>query len=563
MLGFYDGIDYFFFTSISKFLDFLTQSKRYNGYKIYAHNGGKFDFLFCIEDALDRRWKIKMMNRSGSLINIRIRTSKTSFQFCDSLALLPKSLAELTKVFDVVHKKQKMKFNEKTVISSRNPKHREYLKYDCMGLYEVLTKFFASEFVVKPQLTIASQSLNTFKEKFLKFDLEAMYLDHEEDIRSNWYAGGRVEVFKGYGRHIRVYDVNSLYPYTMLEEMPCGVPKLSERYERGKIGFYKVKIQGMPELYCSPLLKRIPKGSYFENYYCNGDGYYYLSSAMLEYLKSEFDISFRVDYGYIFPKRKEIFRKFVETFYRIKQENSDNALGFIAKLFLNSLYGKFGQTRWKDSIEVWSKDLKNFVSFDDYYGLMLVTRESHSKFILPYLASYITDLARLIHFKYMNLDQSSLFYCDTDSIFTTSKILDRYISPEIGKLKFLGTYEGVFLAPKSYALRDEKTGEEIVTFKGFDPDEFTFRKFKSALTQGDRLSMQKKKPMSFSECNQFEQMREKGKQSRVELVREDGRYLKVKKVNKTVSSTYNRRHLFSPHKEFVFDTIPYYYEELT
>jgi hypothetical protein len=359
-----------------------------------------------------------------------------------------------------------------------------------------------------------------------------------------------------------VYDVNSLYPFAMLEEMPCGEPEKTTRYEKGKIGFYKARIEGMPDLYCSPLLKRVQRSSYYENYYCNGDGSYYLSSAMLEYLKNVFDISFRIDYGYVFPKRKEIFRSFVETFYKIKRENKGNALEFIAKLFLNSLYGKFGQTRWKDSIEVWSKDLKDFVTFDDYYGLMLVTRESHSKFILPYLASYITDLARLIHFKFMNIDQNSLYYCDTDSIFTTSKALDKFISPEIGKLKFLGEYEGVFLAPKAYALRDERTGEEIVTFKGFDPEEFTFKKFQSALRDNTRLMMTKEKPMLFAECNRYNQMIKDGKKSRVELVREDGRYLKVKRTTKIVSSIYNRRHLFAPHKQFVFDSMPYNYEEL-
>jgi hypothetical protein len=211
---------------------------------------------------------------------------------------------------------------------------------------------------------------------------------------------------------------------------------------------------------------------------------------------------------------------------------------------------------------MWSKDLKNFVSFDDYYGLMLVTRESKSKFILPYLASYITDLSRLEHFRYMNLAPDEMYYCDTDSIFTTSKLYDKHVSPDIGKLKFLGTFTGIFLSPKTYALRDERTDEEIITFKGFDPDEFTFSDFQKALKGELTLKMTKEKPMSFKECNRFEKMREQNKLSKLVIVREDGRYLKVNKTTKQVSNFYDRRVLIAPHRQYGFDTVPFYYEDI-
>ena len=40
----------------------------------------------------------------------------------------------------------------------------------------------------------------------------------------NAYYGGIVEVFRMYGKNLKLYDVNSLYPYSMLEKMPVGVP---------------------------------------------------------------------------------------------------------------------------------------------------------------------------------------------------------------------------------------------------------------------------------------------------------------------------------------------------
>lgn len=551
-MGFYDGKKYYYFHRIKDFINHI-DSKRYNGYRIYAHNGGKFDFLFVIEELIKRSVKIKMIPRAGSVIIIQLTTSKSKLTFADSYALLPSKLSDLTKVFDVKHKKGK--FSHKKKKFWQDKRLQAYTKSDVIGLYEVLTKFFSSPFVIKPQYTLASQAMNTFREKFLKFDLTQLDLDEENLIRERFYSGGRVEVYKGHGKNVRVYDINSLYPSVMLNEMPLGIPKYSSRYIYGKIGFYCVNIKGLPDFYISPLLHKVWKNNRWLNYYLNGDGEYWLTSTTLEYLKQNFDISFRVNFGYVFPKKGDLFSEFVNTFYKIKSENKDNAMGYIAKIFLNSLYGKFGQMRFRETIETWSKDLQDFIEFDSYYALMAVIRESRSKFILPYIAAYITELARLDHFRYLSYDSNKHYYCDTDSIFTTSKTLDRFVSNELGKLKFLGEYEGIFLAPKTYALRDRTT--EIIKFKGFNASRFSFRDFKDALLHGKILQDTQIHPMSFKQCQSVERMREEGKESRVKIVREDGKYLKVSKTEKQIVSLYDRRIMITPHKQYRFDTIPF------
>ena len=107
VLGFYDGKIYKVFERIEKFLDFL-DSRYYRSFRIYAHNGGKFDFLFLMEEILNRRWRVKVTPRQGSIIVVHVTTRKGNhFTLCDSYALLPDSLERLTKGFQVEYKKRK------------------------------------------------------------------------------------------------------------------------------------------------------------------------------------------------------------------------------------------------------------------------------------------------------------------------------------------------------------------------------------------------------------------------------------------------------------------------
>ena len=55
-----------------------------------------------------------------------------------------------------------------------------------------------------------------------------------------------------------------------------------------------------------------------------------------------------VVYAYKFNKGFDVFKEFVEHFYTLKSGDSNPALKLIAKLILNSLYGKFGAREYHD-----------------------------------------------------------------------------------------------------------------------------------------------------------------------------------------------------------------------
>lgn len=42
------------------------------------------------------------------------------------------------------------------------------------------------------------------------------------------YFGGLVDVYKNNGVNLHYYDINSLYPFSMLKPMPVGAPEFVE-----------------------------------------------------------------------------------------------------------------------------------------------------------------------------------------------------------------------------------------------------------------------------------------------------------------------------------------------
>lgn len=50
------------------------------------------------------------------------------------------------------------------------------------------------------------------------------------------YYGGATDVYKRYGEKLHYYDVNSLYPYAMLNPMPLNRIKVHKKLEIEEIG---------------------------------------------------------------------------------------------------------------------------------------------------------------------------------------------------------------------------------------------------------------------------------------------------------------------------------------
>jgi hypothetical protein len=215
-----------------------------------------------------------------------------------------------------------------------------------------------------------------------------------------------------------------------------------------------------------------------------------------------------------------LFSDYVNNFYEQKK-NSVGASRFIAKMHLNQLYGIFGRRHdlletiniYKEDLEIYinSRIIKAIIPINDEIVALLMHKNIDNDLIkeLNYeldmelndyqylvkanvsLASAVTSYAR-IHMIPFKVDGFCV-YSDTDSIFTTKKLDDKYLGKELGymkdELKGLIIKEAYFLGIKKYGFQySDESGNLITrsTFAGIQRDSLTFDEI-IKLAQGSTL----------------------------------------------------------------------------
>jgi hypothetical protein len=109
-LGFFDGEEYQVFWSVEGFLEHFLQ-KKYRGFTCYAHFGGKYDFRFLIPPLIEsNKYDLRFMERGSKIMCLKVidRAKRYTWKFSDSYFLLPASLRELGKNFDIEYMKKRV-----------------------------------------------------------------------------------------------------------------------------------------------------------------------------------------------------------------------------------------------------------------------------------------------------------------------------------------------------------------------------------------------------------------------------------------------------------------------
>lgn len=172
-----------------------------DAYTIYAHNGGKFDFLFLVSKI---KGEVKFKGRAIMSAHIG------NHELRDSLHILPEKLAAWKKdTFDY----SKMK-------KEKRHKHRQeildYLHSDCVYLFDIV-KSFVKEFGLK--LSIGQAAFSELKKSYKVQHIS----EQSDDFLRRYFFGGRVECLAGRGLfetgarndNYKLFDVNSMYPSVM------------------------------------------------------------------------------------------------------------------------------------------------------------------------------------------------------------------------------------------------------------------------------------------------------------------------------------------------------------
>lgn len=530
LVGLYDGVTYTPFTDssrsgswreryfweggcVDRFMRCVLQ-KRYRGHHVYAHNAGRFDYLFFLPwlmhsgEKLGFRFSVIPVASSIQVLDVwrvsdRLQTMAEEalaegdhaaakryvgkrwrrWRFLDSYKLIPTSLDKAAKGFGL-----EGKLSHDLDLPEWDPSWPRYNKQDCVELFGVLGKFhhyIEDVLLGEVGITAPATSVKLFRRRFLKKSIPRSVETHGF-VRSG-YFGGRVEVFRRSGENLRYYDINSSYPRAMLDEMPIGEGVFWEgeppaRFRDRRIGFVEADVL-VPEMEIPPLPVRAKKSDGLP------EGKLVFPVGRLHGIWEWSELSLALELGCSIEKFHKsvwyesgpLFEDFVRTLYRYRdksQSDYDPGLAEVVKIMLNSAYGKFGmRTLRKKVYRFDDPDLpENAVpaSSDPESPIWYAEEEVDAPYIIPQIAARVTAVARVQLYRQIFIPTAAaggkLFYTDTDA-----GVVDVVLptGPKLGELKdefpeYSGKLKGEFVGPKLYLLSAPGTDFTKVKAKGIE-----------------------------------------------------------------------------------------------
>ncbi len=495
-----------------------------NIYIFFFHNLNKFDSYFILNAlSTTSQFDIKLITRNNQVYKITLidKTTNTKIEFRDSLLYLPISLEELSNIFCFNYKKLNFNHSNSNIKNYiNNPDFKKELINYCLTDALVLQEGFENflkhiriKLDIEPlkSLSLPGISLRYYRSKFYDDkNLPIERLDENKDsfIRKG-YRGGIVELFKPHLLNGYHYDVNSLYPFIMKSyPMPIDIGEWTDKIDiENFFGFIKVEVT-------SPENIRIP----FLSYYDEQMGLISPIGTWTEVYFSE-EIKYALTLGYKFKyihgisyKKSILFDKFIDSLYTLRLNYpKQNPLNFIAKLLMNSLYGRFGmRNEMLKSKIIDNKEITKYISIYDVSSITTFTHKSLVSFnenpvlnklnkllelnminIEDYyklskkpsslnessavqIAAAITAYSRIYIDRFKRDTHLDVYYSDTDSIFCKNPLPISSISDtELGKFKLESKVkEGLFLSPKVYMVKKSDNTIDI-KFKGLNKELLT------------------------------------------------------------------------------------------
>ena len=500
--------------------------------------------------------KVEPLLHNGKIISITVKLNIVGYMnktivFKDSYLLLPLGLRMLCKAFNIsvskgyfpfkltniLYKGLFPKFEYWTGITlseynnlltkytgqvwSFKDESIKYCKLDCISLHEVLIKFtelIYSEFNINSHksLTLPSLAMRIYKSQFMPENSVYQIVGPiERDIRQS-YSGGAVDVFIPHNRITNLfnkikalfvklyqYDANSLYPTVMaIHPMPIGKPIAFtgdiRKIDVNAFGFFYCNITS-PEFIEHPILqRRIETSEGIRTIAGLGSWSGWICSNEMD-KAIKLGYQFEIIKGYQF-ETGDIFSGYINKLYNLRLEYAKgHPMNLIAKLLMNSLYGKFGMkleitkvemfdcsddegvNYFRAALDLYGTTVQDYVKLDDTFVIIrnaladiLYNEELdmyHGQDVNIAIASTITAGARIYMSAFKNRSNFKLYYSDTDSIVIDAQLPVELIGNNLGQFKLEQVIErAVFLAPKVYgyitAACEAGTGSEVIKIKG-------------------------------------------------------------------------------------------------
>lgn len=540
--------------------DYIFSSRKYHTF--YANNFCKFDSKFIIDglmqlDYFNDQVLLPLYNKSQDLISLTVIYKGIKYIFYDSYLLLPFSLDKQAKS---INSKSKLSFpnlfaNYKNLnymgpapgIEYYYDKNSipltgwfdfratlsSYLQHDCHLLLLVLNRYntiFTDRFKISifGVPTLASLAKKLYRTHYFnvpidpvenkkQYEIPIGYRHYNQDIVQAYY-GGHVDVYipklnKGY-----YYDINSQYPSSKLKDMPVGIPKLVSTFKEFSkffgFGSYNIIAPQNLKIPFLPYREKIDGANTLLFPVGQWTGWYF--SEEIRYAR-KLGYKCTFNYGYLFIRGKDQFKDYINDLYYIKSHPANDVEKMIAKLLLNSLYGRWGITdtffecvitsdiehinliRSKYIIEPISEDFltsdivkliyefrpntsQRTTNLKEYNKLLLVYKDSIRSRIYNYpIAAAITAYSRITIDPFKIILNNRCFYTDTDSVILEHPLPISLLGFGLGSMRneyLIGSnlaedhkyffVKALFIAPKIYCFFIN--GKFVYRFRGVSVD---------------------------------------------------------------------------------------------
>lgn len=401
--------------------------------------------------------------------------------FFDSLKLLNFSVEEVAKAFNLSIKKLEIDYKAKREKGHKiTDEEKEYLKHDVMIMSLALEKMFEMKIT---RMTIASNAMNFFKDTISKKRFEEWFKPplYDKDLRQA-YKGGFTYLNEIYrGKEVKegiVLDVNSLYPSVMYySPMPYGegiyfdgkyVPdKLYNLYIQNITCQFRIKKDMIPTIQIKNNLSFVPT-EYLSS--SNGESINLtLTNVDLKLFLEHYDIyDVSYNWGWKYKSSTKIFKSYIDYWNELKvkaTKEGNKPLRTIAKLMLNSLYGKFAASpEGRSKIPYLDNNIVKY---------KLSELEERTAYYLP-ISIFITSWARDKTIRSAQAVYHRFIYADTDSLHLEGTDIPENLlisDTELGKWKIESTFKrGKYLRQKCYIEDVVTPVDEIEKFKKENPE---------------------------------------------------------------------------------------------
>lgn len=450
----------------------------------YFHNlafDGSFiiDWLFRngyrhVQGSVGRGEFSTLISNTGKFYSITVvweNGKRTEFR--DSLKKLPMSVANVAKAFKLPEAKGEIDYKASRPVGHRPTMHeRTYIAHDVLIVARALKVQLASGM---KKLTVGSDALHEFKTLMGKKHFDRMFPVLSElvdaDIRRAYRGGWTYADPRYQGRIVgsgRVYDVNSLYPSVMYDRLlPYGEPKHFEGYpvpdEHYPLFIVSVTFTAKLKRDHVPCIQVKGFSQFISTEYqteIRDPVTMMCTNVDLALWQDHYDLDIQSwNGGWLFHGVEGVFNDYIDKWSKVK-ENSDGGMRMIAKLHLNSLYGKFATNP--------NVTPKIPVMRDNIVQLTIAAEETREP-VYTAMGVFITAYARDVTVRAAQRHYPAFAYADTDSLHLMldddPATLD--IDPKrLGAWKFEYAYQNaIFVRAKAYIERLE-SGEYVTHIAG-------------------------------------------------------------------------------------------------